>query len=249
MIHVMIQKKKSSEEIKKNEGRRTEFVSIVSHQLRTPLSVIRGYLEALVNEDQGKLNPEQKEYLSDTLRINNEMIELVNDYLNAAQLDEGTIKVHPEKTHIEDIVEETVENMMTFAKASNCELTFQKPKTPLPEVVTDVIKMRQVVENIISNAVKYTGRGGTVTTSLEQRDQTVIFTCKDSGIGIPKDQQDEIFTRFFRGHNVIGHDTQGSGLGLYTAKVIITALKGKIWFDSEEGKGTAMHVSIPVFQG
>lgn len=242
----MIQKKKILQEIKKSEEQRTEFISIVSHQLRTPLSIVRGYLEALLSEDQGKLTPPQAEYLSDALRINSNMIDLINDYLNAAQLEDNTITVHAKAADFGELIDEVVQSMIPFAKASNCELRYDKPKEKFPKAKIDTIKLTQVIENIISNAIKYTGKGGTITTSLRNDENYITFVCKDTGLGIPKDQQPEIFTRFFRGRNVLGRDTQGSGLGLHTSKAVVTASRGKIWFESEEGKGTTMFVSVPV---
>ncbi|MFA6909328.1 MAG: ATP-binding protein [Patescibacteria group bacterium] len=245
MISAMIQNKNDIKEVKKREAKRTEFVSIVSHQLRTPLSIVRGYLEALLNQDQGPLTPDQKEYIAEALQKNNTMIQMVNDYLSAAQLDDQKIEMHVSATQIEDIVEEIVQSLSPFATASNCELHFEKPAQPLPSLMIDPIKIKQVIENVVANAIKYTGRGGRVTIRLSAHDDGVEFTCEDTGIGIPQQQQADIFTRFFRGHNVIGKDTQGSGLGLFIAKVMVDAAHGRIWFESQEGKGTTMHVFLP----
>ncbi len=246
MMYTMINWENGKKNVKEKEAKRTEFISIVSHQLRTPLAIVRGYLEALLTDDLGKLTDGQREYVSEALKKNNTMIHLINDYLNAAQLDQGKIEIHAEPTQFEELVDETVQSLVTFAQASNCELTFEKPKEKLPPLNIDPIKIQQVIENVISNAVKYTGRGGKVKTSLIKKENGVEFVCQDTGVGIPQQQQDEIFTRFFRGHNVIGKDTQGSGLGLFIAKTIIDASSGKIWFESEEGKGTTMHVFLPL---
>lgn len=241
----MIGQQKTKGEIQKAEKKRTEFISIVSHQLRTPLSIVRGYLESLINEDQGKLTPEQHEYIAEALKMNNTMILLVNDYLNAAQLDEHSIEIHPQPAQLEELVDEVVQSLTPFAQASNCDLAFDKPRTSLPSLKLDTIKLKQVIENVISNAIKYTGRGGRVHIWLDETDSQVVMHCQDTGVGIPEEQQAEIFTRFFRGHNVVGKDTHGSGLGLYIAKVIVEASGGRIWFESEEGKGTTMHVAVP----
>lgn len=242
----MIKPLETKREIKNREAKRTEFISIVSHQLRTPLSILRGYLESLQSEDQGKLTPEQKEYVADALRINGSMIHLINDYLSAAQLDNGTLEVHPEPAQLEDLAKEIVLSLTPFAQASNCELVYEEPRGKLPGLQIDTIKIKQVIENIVTNAIKYTGRGGSVHVRLREDNKGVELTCEDTGVGIPKAQQEDIFTRFFRGHNVIGKDTQGSGLGLFIAKVIIDTSGGRIWFESEEGKGTTMHIWLPV---
>lgn len=234
-------------EMKKMEDRRSAFVSIISHQLRTPLSVIKGYLEALSTGDQGQLNPGQKEYLDDALKINLETIKLVNDYLEFVRLDSEHIPVKPESMDLAKMVEDEVKKMSLLARAYNCELNYQSLGKPLSPVMADPIKIRQVIQNIIANAIKYSSGRGQAKVFLEEETDFIIFHCKDAGVGIPADQQPDIFTKFFRAKNVINKDTKGSGLGLYLAKMIVTALGGKIWLESVENRGTTVSFSLPKY--
>lgn len=233
------------DEIKKMELRRSGFISIVSHQLRTPLSVIKGYLEAVTGGDRGPLNDDQKEYLDDALKINKDTIRLVNDYLGAVQLDTEKISVNPKSTDLVAITKEIVARLQILAKAYNCELEFLEPDTELPPVVADPIKIQQVIENIVANAVKYISSHGSAKVTLKKKNNAVIFECRDTGVGIPADQQSQLFTKFFRAKNILQKDTKGSGLGLYFAKMIVEALGGKIWIRSIEGKGTTVSFKLP----
>ncbi len=251
VIYIFLMKKKISslkkEEIKKMEDRRSGFISIISHQLRTPLSVVKGYLESLAEGDVGKLNPEQQDYVNDALKINKENIKMANDYLDAARLDAEAVNVIPEEVDMLEVVQGAVEKLKILAKAYNCDLIFTLPGEKLSNVYADKIKIKQVVENIIANALKYTSGKGNAKISLEQDRGNVIFHCQDTGIGIPADQQDDLFTKFFRAKNVIHKDTKGSGLGLFFAKSIIEALKGKIWVESEENIGTKVSFKLPKY--
>ncbi|XOU94289.1 MAG: sensor histidine kinase [Candidatus Kerfeldbacteria bacterium] len=235
-------------EIKKMEGRRSGFISIISHQMRTPLSIIKGFLESLSDGDLGEMKPEQKDYVDDALKINLETILLINDYLSAVRLDSEKIEVNPSSGNLIEISKDSVDKLKILAKAYNCELNFVEPEQNLVEVVVDKIKVKQVVENIIVNAIKYTSGKGSATISLENKEEFIIFHCKDTGVGIPSDQIKELFTKFFRATNVIQKDTKGSGLGLFFAKSIIESLGGEIWVDSVENKGTTVSFKLPKYK-
>jgi two-component system, OmpR family, sensor histidine kinase VicK len=233
-------------EIQKMEERRSGFISIISHQLRTPLSIIKGYLEALSTGDLGTLKGGQKEYIDGALAINRDTIDLVNDYLNAVRLDTEIVDVHPEAVDLSLITSEEVTRLSTLARASNCELIF-KPVSHCPKVKADLIKIKQVVENVLTNAIKYSSGRGQAVISLTVQEGMVQFSCRDNGLGIPRDQQAELFTKFFRAQNIIKKDTKGSGLGLYLNKKIVEALGGRIWIESEEGQGTTVSFTLPIF--
>lgn len=229
----------------KAEEKRVGFVSIISHQLKTPLSIIKGYLEGLLTGDQGQLNSGQREYLTEALEINKETIDLVNDYLKYCQMDTGNIDVNPQWVSLEDVTEEVIEKMTPLAKSSNCEINYEKPKEKLPKVYVDLIKVKQVVQNILTNAIRYIKRAGRIIVKVKKSKNDIIFSCEDNGVGIPESEQKEIFTRFFRGKNVIKMDAHGSGLGLYLARVVIESSGGKIWFKSKENRGTKFYFSLP----
>jgi len=250
-FYILSLKKKISslkkDEIKKMEDRRSGFISIISHQLRTPLSVVKGYLESLAEGDVGQLDAAQQDYIDDALKVNKETIIMVNDYLDAVRLDAEIIDVNPEEVNMVEISKEAVEKLKILARAYNCDLVFNQPTDSIPSVSADKIKIKQVIENIIANALKYTSGKGSATISLKVEDNYIVFICQDTGIGIPADQQDELFTKFFRAKNVIHKDTKGSGLGLYFAKIIIEALDGQIFVESEENKGTKVSFKLPKF--
>jgi two-component system sensor histidine kinase VicK len=233
-------------EIQKMEERRSGFISIISHQLRTPLSIIKGYLEALSTGDLGRMTEEQKDYVDGALAINKDTILLVNDYLKAVRLDAEIIEVTPVAVDLAEVVAEEVKRLSSLARASNCKLVFASPP-PLPRVKADAVKIKQVVENILTNAIKYTSGHGQAEVVLSQEKGFIRFSCRDNGLGIPRDQQAELFTKFFRAQNIIKKDTKGSGLGLYLNKKIVEASGGKIWIESEEGKGTTVYFELPIY--
>ncbi|MFH0804665.1 MAG: HAMP domain-containing sensor histidine kinase [Patescibacteria group bacterium] len=232
-------------EVARMEDRRSALVSIVSHQLRTPLSIIKGYLEALIAGDQGPLSDGQRDYLSDALTISKDGIRLVNDYLDAVRFDSTTVPVKPQAVDLAAVVQTTVRKLRLLATASNCQLTYQPPGVELPLVVADPIKVQQVVENIIANAIKYTAGKGSAMVTLQPKEAGVEFSCHDTGLGIPADQQDDVFTKFFRATNVLRKNATGSGLGLFFARMIIEALGGTIAASSTEGKGTTVTFWLP----
>ncbi|MBI5037469.1 MAG: HAMP domain-containing histidine kinase [Candidatus Kerfeldbacteria bacterium] len=235
-------------ERQKADNRRSAFISIISHQLRTPLSVIKGYLEGVLTGDQGPLNDGQKEYLQEALDINHDTIKLVNDYLEVVRLDIDKLIIHLERIQLEELVAEEVSKLTPLARASNCELVYTPPASALPSVQADRIKLRQVIENILTNAIKYTNGKGRAVITLEQRDGAIRFSVADNGVGVPQDQLDEVFTKFTRGKNVIQKNTQGSGIGLFLARMIVTAHGGEIWLDSKENKGTTVYFTLPIEQ-
>lgn len=228
------------------ERMKTEFVSIAAHQLRTPLSAIKWTLRMVLDGDTGELNLEQKDLLEKTYVSNERMISLINDLLNVTRIEEGRFLYKQELVDFESIVSTIIESSQELLKMKQMELIFDKPKEPLPQVSVDKEKMELVVQNLLENAVKYTPEKGTIRISLEKSNTDIVFKIKDTGVGIPESQQERIFTKFFRGDNVIRMETEGSGLGLYTTRNIVDAHKGKIWFDSKEGEGTTFYFTIPI---
>jgi PAS domain S-box-containing protein len=228
------------------ETMKTEFVSIAAHQLRTPLSAIKWTIRMLLDGDIGHISEEQKELLEKTYESNERMISLINDLLNVTRIEEGRFLYKPEPLQIQKIVEAAIQNSNDLAKMRKINLIFEKPKNVLPLVEVDKEKIGLAIQNLLENAIKYTPSSGSIAISLEEKDKSVLFKIKDDGVGIPQNQQSRIFTKFFRGSNVARMETDGTGLGLYTTKNIIEAHRGEIWFESEEGKGTAFYFTVPV---
>lgn len=238
---------------------KTEFVSLASHQLRTPLSSINWYSEMLLDGDAGKVTKEQKKYLEEIYRGNKRMVELVDALLNVSRIELGTF-----------IVEPVPMNMVAAAKAVLADMrqTIKKKKLAvkesyakdIPHMMADPKLMRIIFQNVLSNAVKYTPERGSVAFTVETikkgkmvggkkmgRDMLLIMVA-DTGYGIPQGQQDKVFTKLFRADNVREHDPEGTGLGLYLVKSIVEHAQGSIWFESEEGKGSTFYLVLP-FEG
>jgi PAS domain S-box-containing protein len=228
------------------EKMKTEFVSLAAHQLRTPLSAIKWTLRMLLDGDLGEINEEQKNFIEKTYKSNEIMISLINDLLDITRIEEGKYLHKPVLTEMEPVVQFVVDSYKEEFEKKKLEFEFKKPENKLPQVMLDVEKMRLVVQNFLDNALKYTPPGGKVTVSLKSDEKEVEFSIVDTGVGIPKDQQERMFTKFFRGINVIRMETEGSGLGIFITKNIVEAHGGKIWFESEEGKGTTFHFTVPV---
>jgi len=226
------------------EKMKTEFVSVAAHQLRTPLSAIKWTIRMILDGDAGEINEEQRELLEQTYISNERMIRLINDLLDVSRIEEGRLLYDQEDTRIEDVLDSVIEASQEMLRNKNMVLEVNKKETP--KVKIDKEKIGVVIQNLLENAIKYTEQGGKIKITLDNDEKNVIFKIEDSGVGIPKSQQDRIFTKFFRAENVTRMETNGTGLGLYTTKNIVQAHKGQIWFESEENKGTTFYFTIPI---
>jgi len=229
---------------------RTEIVSVTSHQLRTPLSVIKGNLEMVLEGDVGKITGEQKEILSEALAGDERMIKLVNDLMDITKITEGRFELELKPEDFESLVNETIKEISAFAKNNNTEVIYEKSLKALPKINLDRQRIKQVMQNLIDDAIKYSHRGhqGKVEVKLKKiSDKAVELTIADNGIGIPKEEQAKIFEKFFRASNVSKFDPgSGTGLGLFIAKSIVEQHGGKIRFESKENKGTTFFISLPI---
>jgi two-component system sensor histidine kinase VicK len=224
---------------------KTEFVSLASHQLRTPLSTISWYTEMLLAGDVGKISPPQKKYLEEIYQGNQRMIELVNLLLNVSRIELGTFKAEPKPIYVITLFESILDEQKV--KIANKKLIITKNfNKSIPVFLIDPNLFVIVFQNLLNNAIEYTPDGGRIETSISFNDsKTILIKVSDTGYGIPKYQQDKIFTKLFRADNVKKKDTKGTGLGLYIAKSIINNMGGEIWFESEENKGTTFYVTLP----
>jgi len=194
----------------------------------------------------GKITPEQAEFLKKAYQSNERMINLINDLLNVTRIEEGRYLYSLTPVQLEEVCLSVFSLFEEEIKRKGLKFSFQKPKTPLPEVRADKEKIKLVIQNLVENAVKYTLPGKKIVVKLGLKNGEVLFSIKDEGIGIPKDQQERIFTKFFRGANALKMETDGTGLGLFISKNIIEAHGGKIWFKSEENKGSTFYFTLPV---
>lgn len=229
------------------ERMKSEFVSLAAHQLRTPLSAIKWTLGTLLAGDFGELAADQKNYVKMAYQSNQRLIDLINDLLNVTRIEEGRFVYNTTPMDIEQMVESMIQSYKReVIGEKRLTLTFVKPKQKLPKVEVDAEKINLAIQNFIDNAIKYTPSGGKITVSLELIDKEIKFSVKDTGIGIPKDQQERIFTKFFRAPEAVKMATEGSGLGLYITKNIVEAHGGKIGFESEKGKGSTFWFTLPI---
>lgn len=228
---------------------KTEFVSLASHQLRTPLSTVNWYAEMLLEGDVGKLNDQQQKYLDEVYRSNQRMVELVNALLDVASLELGTFIIEPEPTDVCALTENVINEQKPQIDARKLQFSFSCAKS-ISLMQADPRLLRMVMQNILSNAVKYTPEGGKIDFAITLADKkNILLKVSDTGYGIPKNQQGQIFTKLFRADNVRDKDTDGTGLGLYIVKSIVENSGGTIWFTSEggtENSGTTFFVALPL---
>lgn len=228
----------------------SEAVSVIAHHMKNPIAIVKGYVEALLAGDCGDVNMAQKEYLNDALTNVKEMAKTINDLIDISRIEEGDYKLNIKPVSLEEVIFQVLSDFFHWAKASNCKIIFKKQKK-LPQVLTDPQKIKYVIENIISNAIKYNLEHGVieVSVSLKQTKKEILFSCKDNGIGIPGEDYKKVFTKFYRAEKALEVDPSGSGLGLYVNKAIIELSGGKIWFaKNKNGKGTTFYFSLPIIK-
>ncbi len=234
---------------KRIERIKSEFVSVAAHQLRTPLSGIKWTLETFleeVTEEEDKLTEDEISLIKKTYDANERMVRLVNDLLNVSRIEEGRYIYEPEPVDIFELISPILEEHKEIIdEKEGLELRMEKTEENIPRVEVDIEKMRVVLQNLIDNAVKYTDEGQVVV-KVERRADKLKISVKDDGIGIPQEQQERLFNKFFRAENVVRKDVEGSGLGLFITKNIVEAHGGEIGFESVEGQGTVFYFTLPI---
>ncbi|MEK7635091.1 MAG: MASE3 domain-containing protein [Patescibacteria group bacterium] len=223
---------------------KTEFISLAAHQLRTPLSTISLTSEMLLKGVTGKISREGKKYLRNICFEIKDMAEMIEIFLNVSRIEMGGFQVNTESLSLIDVIEKTIKIMLPLIEKKN--ITFKKNYSKKPLVMNlDRKVMDAILENLFSNSIKYTHKGGEIKIKVQEKSKEVIIELLDSGIGIPKKEQSKIFTKLFRAGNVTQTKTGGSGLGLYLVKKLVDQSGYKIWFKSKENKGTTFFLSIP----
>ncbi|MDX1607868.1 MAG: ATP-binding protein [Candidatus Spechtbacterales bacterium] len=227
-------------EAKEIEQIRKEMISLTSHQLKTPITHIRLYIETMQNY---KMSKKAMEQLSAIDEVAANMFQMVKNMLNLAKLEQGDIKMQIEPVDSANVLEDVIAGLETMIKKYNVKLNFKKPKDILPKVLANEIFLSEVFKNLVSNAIKYAQ--GEVDLFLTQKEGKVLFECRDNGIGIPKKEQKDVFSKFFRATNAKQKEVEGTGLGLNIAEEIVKRFGGRVWFESEEGEGTTFYVELP----
>lgn len=224
---------------------KSDFISIVAHQLRTPLSAIKWAIGMVMSGDSGEINSEQENFLRKGYESNQRMISLVNDLLNVSRIEEGRFGFSFSRVNFQDVFNNVISNLEGVIAAKHIKVNLEK-EGEMPEVFMDKDKIELAFQNILDNAVKYTPNFGEIQITVRNVGGYFEVRIKDNGIGIPKGDQTRLFSKFFRSANVVKMQTEGSGLGLFIVKNIIENHGGKIDIKSEEGKGTEVVFSIPL---
>lgn len=238
------QLRQTNEKLKALDETKDEFISMASHQLRTPLTAVKGYVSMVVEGDAGKLNKQQKELLDQAFASSQRMVYLIADLLNVSRLKTGKFVIENKTTQLADVVEAELAQLKEVAAGKQQTLTYTKPDK-FPEMMLDETKIRQVIMNFTDNALHYTPNGGHIEVKLEDKGQSVEFTVIDDGLGVPKAEQHHLFGKFFRAGNAKKARPDGTGLGLFMAKKVIIAQGGAVIFSSTEGKGSTFGFTMP----
>jgi signal transduction histidine kinase len=226
---------------------KTEFISIASHQLRTPMSGVKGVLSLLLEDVLGPLNPEQRKYLRRANDSNERLIALVNDLLNVSRLEQGSLQLRSEPVNLAEVLQTLAVEFQP--RAARYQQTVQVERDGAPqedmEVHGDPVRLREVFLNLLDNAVKYTPENGHITVRLQATAQRVTVEVRDSGVGIPADKLPVLFQKFNRIQNPLSGREFGTGLGLYFARSVIELHHGTVEVESHLGEGTTFRVSLP----
>lgn len=231
--------------IKKFEELRTKFLNVIAHRLGTPLSAVKWNLEALLDKRIGKLDSYQEEHVKQIYESINRLISILRDLLMAMEIEKG-VSLKLEEVDLEKIINQVISGLESVAKLRNISLEFRKAGKELPKVKVDQEKIKHCLFALIDNAIKYNKVKGKVQIQARKKGNEILVSIKDTGIGIPKKEQKNIFKSFFRGSIATTLYTEGTGIGLYMVKAFIKAHKGKIWFESKEGKGATFYFTLPI---
>lgn len=240
------QLKKENEELKQQNALKSNWISISAHQLRTTLSAVKWILRMFLDKDFGELTPEQTDFMKRASDSNERMLALVNEMLSLNHADTTSLTYNFEEVDMVKLIDETLFDFSSEAFKKGIETIFLKPENTIKQITCDKEKVRVVIQNLIENAIKYSNTGDKVLISIHANENEVEISVKDTGIGIPLSEQEQIFGKFYRATNAKAKDSIGSGLGLYTTKHIIEKHGGKIDFKSTESEGTTFTFSLPL---
>lgn len=235
----------SNEKLQQLDTAKDEFISMASHQLRTPLTSVKGYIDMVLEGDAGKITSQQRKLLTEAFESSERMVHLIGDFLNVSRLQTGKFMLERRPTDLAHVAEQEVDALKVTATAHDLRLSYHKP-TALPILLIDEEKMRQVIMNFIDNAIYYSRPSTTINVTLRQEGGDVVLEVTDTGIGVPVAEQKHLFTKFFRATNARKQRPDGTGVGLFLTKRVITAHHGQVIFHSTEGKGSVFGFRLPL---
>lgn len=245
IIFILIKQYKKEIKILEDVDRqKSDFISLASHQLRTPLSASKWGINMLQHGDFGSLGKEQKKAIADLCIVNEQMVALVNDLLKVSQTDSADLIAKFRKIHLKTLCDGIINELQFYIAEKNIKFKFSIDDK-IKIIKSDPDLLKDILLNLLSNAFKYTPSKGFVSLDVQLRFEEIIFEIKDTGYGIPKDEQKRIFTKFFRAENILRKEPNGTGLGLYFVKKVVELLGGRIDFSSVEGKGTTFYFYLP----
>lgn len=228
---------------------KSEFVSLASHQLRTPLGIIKWYLEALQNDNYFKNAPtDTRKYFDEIYSSTERVLSLVRDLLSVSRIDQGKVKNVPKPIFLTQTIEEIIDQMQIVARNKKVTLRLTIEDSVIPPITIDILRFHEAIENLITNALEYSLPESLVEVTLTKNDDTLLISVKDTGLGISKADLKLLFTKFFRSDEAIKHNPEGSGLGLYVVKSYVEGWGGKLAVQSEPGKGSTFTISLPIKQ-
>ncbi len=228
------------------EEMKIDFVSMAAHELRTPLTSIRGYLSIFMDENEGKFDETQKRFLSRIQISTSQLLGLIENLLSVSKIERGVFAIKAAPTDWINTVRQAIDSVSERAADKQISILFQPPQEPIPQVPVDIVRITEVLDNLLSNAIAYTKPGGSVTITIDHKDNFVNTHITDTGEGVPAQAIPHLFKKFFRVSGKLEQGSKGNGLGLYISKSIIDMHKGSIWVKSELNRGSTFSFSLPV---
>ncbi|HEY0965026.1 MAG TPA: ATP-binding protein [Candidatus Saccharimonadales bacterium] len=239
--------RRTNARLRRLDTTKDEFLSMASHQLRTPLTSIKGYLSMVLDGDLGRVSSTQKKVLEEAFTSSERMVHLIHDFLNVSRLQTGRFVLELAEGDLSNLVKDEVDSLRRVAESRNMTIEYQDQAGPTPLVLDDT-KLRQVVMNYIDNAIYYSKPDTAITVQLTKQDGNIVLKVHDTGIGVPLSEQPQLFEKFFRATNARKQRPDGTGVGLYLAKKVITAHGGDVLFSSKPGKGSTFGFKLPLIQ-
>ncbi len=237
--------RRSNAQLRRLDEAKDEFISMASHQLRTPLTSIKGYVDMILQGDAGAITPTQRKFLTEAFVSSERMVHLINDFLNMSRLQTGRFVIEQRPTDLAKVVRQEIDSLLLSAEGRGLKFEVSTPDDLAP-LMLDEAKIRQVIMNFADNALYYSPEGGVVRVRLAVEDGDVALTVRDSGIGVPPSEQAQLFTKFYRASNARRQRPDGTGVGLFLAKKVVVEHGGSIIFASEEGKGSTFGFRLPM---